>query len=492
MSEQHPLIVFPDTNVLVQGRALRELPWAALGHDPVEVMLCGPVIRELDRLKNKGGRAGKVARSISTKVRELMRSPDKCEVLSESGPRVTLRLAPGMPNQGAARAGIDLTHDDQAIINQALTFLDAGEHVILLTDDNFAAMMAEHFGLPVRLLPEHWLKEPEPDDSSREIARRDAEIRRLKAAEPVPQLRFVDSSSAPIDRLETMMERYLPVPPADVDHLVERVETLAPMVKVEPISAGKIIPPRTSGEGFDISSIAYSSLGMTPVTQADIGEYEVEYHQWLRGIRSTIARVHEEWNRLRKWPQATLLAANGGSRPADDVLVEIEAFGEFELSDARPEDGDDGPPIRRHRLELALPPTPPRPRSRAEELMATAILHQDPFRMVPQPHFPTLPPQREDDAFYWRSGESKATKTMSLECKCWRHGRDEEDFSFRVRANDHEDVSGLIVGRVSAANLAKPTEKHLPLRITFEDRECLTMATRLVDEFEHRLAARRS
>ena len=162
MNDRATLTIFPDTNVLVQGRGLKDQPWKELGRAEIEVILCGPVIRELDRLKTRPGRVGKVARAISTKVRELMRTADRSELICEADPRVVLRLAQGMPNQAAVREGIDLSHDDQAIINQALASLDAGTDVALLTDDNFAAMTAEHFGLPVQLLPTHWLKEPEP------------------------------------------------------------------------------------------------------------------------------------------------------------------------------------------------------------------------------------------------------------------------------------------------------------------------------------------
>jgi predicted ribonuclease YlaK len=123
MADQSSLLVFPDTNVLIQGRALKEQAWGELGRDTIDIMLSGPVIRELDRLKNRPGRVGKAARSMSTKVRELMSSTDRAEVLREAAPEVTLRLAPGTPNQAKAREEIDLTHDDQAIINQALASL---------------------------------------------------------------------------------------------------------------------------------------------------------------------------------------------------------------------------------------------------------------------------------------------------------------------------------------------------------------------------------
>ena len=490
MNDRSTLTIFPDTNVLVQGRGLKDQPWKELGRDEIEVILCGPVIRELDRLKTRPGRVGKVARAISTKVRELMRTADRSELICEADPRVVLRLAQGMPNQAAVREGIDLSHDDQAIINQALASLDAGADVALLTDDNFAAMTAEHFGLPVQLLPTHWLKEPEPDDSAKEIARRDAEIARLKSAEPALELRFVDRSDAPIERLEVTMRRYQPVAPTDVDRLVERVTALAPMVEVV-VDPGKVAPPSPgTGRGFDIASIAYSPLGKLPVTKADIEKYEGEYRSWLAGVRSKIAGFHVEWNRRREWPEAILYASNKGSRPAEDVLVEISASGAFQLSG--PRTANDKPHAKQADwLQLTLPPVPPKPKSRSELLLASGLLPHDPLPVLPRAHFPAVGElRRNDDEFYWRDGKSDPTVTIALECKSWRHSRGEEDFPFQVWADDRTEVRGLIAGRISASNIREPMEKHLPLRIGFEDYDCLTMATTLVDDFEQRLASR--
>ena len=42
--------------MLIQGLPLQDVPWSEFGHDEIVVVICGPVIRELDRLKNKPGR----------------------------------------------------------------------------------------------------------------------------------------------------------------------------------------------------------------------------------------------------------------------------------------------------------------------------------------------------------------------------------------------------------------------------------------------------
>jgi len=491
MSDPPPLVIFPDTNVLLQGRALRDLPWSEFGTGQIDVLLCGPVIRELDRLKTRPGRVGRVARAYSTRVRELMSSADKSEILAGSAPRVTLRLAPGKTNLAPQREGLDVGHDDQAIINQALARLDQSENVILLTGDNFAAMAAEEFGLPTRLMPDHWLKAPEKDDSAREIASRDAEIARLKATEPNLERRFIDADRNEIERLEVAMRRYQPMTPEEVDRLVARVAALAPMAAVTPVAAAKYARPRATGRGLELSEISYSSLGMSPVTKGDVEKYEGDYREWVAGVRGRIAGFHVELNRRREWPRALFCATNTGSRPAADVLVEIEASGNFELSGYREGDDDDVRPRRRDRLALSLPPTPPKPVPMTVSMLSRDWSCGDPLALS-RPYLPTLPPRRDDDAFYWREGRSEPTEVLSLECKAWRHGRREEEFSFRVWASDEVDVRGLITARVNASNLSVPAECRLPLRIVFEDCECLTLAESMVDDFATRIASRLS
>lgn len=486
-NSEQTLEIFPDTNVLIQGRALHELPWSELGRSGIEIVICGPVIRELDRLKNKGGRAAKVARTMSTKVRELMELPNQSDVIRASEPHVVRRLLLGSAIHKPARDGLDLNHDDQAIINQALTRLDQGGDVVLLTDDNFAAMTAAEFGLPVLMLPPNWLKPPETDDSEKEIARRDAEIARLKSAEPSPVLNFADENGAPLERLEVTMPRYLPIENTDVDRLVERMVRAAPLVDVRSTPAPKSqrAPDILASE---LAKIVSFNLPVTPVTDAEMEKYSVDYQGWLTGVRKKISEFHVEWNRSRDWPRAMLMAANKGSRPADAVLIEIEASGRFGLSGCeRLESAGRSAP---EWLSLATPPVPPRPRNAIEELHRQVISAIAPMTApisnaaIMDLRLPDFPRYAEE--FFWQEGERKPARTMKITRKTWRHGRQEEGILFRFWAADTEDLSGLVVGRLSAANLAQAAEVRLPVRVAFEDRSVLPMAEQMVAEFERR------
>ena len=482
------LFVYPDTNVLIQGLPLQDVPWRELGRDEIEVVICGPVIRELDRLKNKPGRVGKVARSMSITVRELMAAPDRSDVLRAADPVVRRRLSRDATGGAAVRSGLDLTHDDQTIINQALARLDTGDDVILLTDDTFAAMTAEDFSLPVRILPAHWLKPPEGDETAKEVTRLQTENARLKATQPVPKLRFVDEHDKPIDRLDLVMKRYPVVADREIERLLARVLAAAPMANLSLTAAAARDPDYLEpANGPSLIASAMREVmkdHMQPVTKAHIDAYAKAYKAWRSEVRAKLVGFGDEWNRRRDWPRAKLFALNAGSCPAENMLVEIAASGAFQVS-GYPKDEDDGDANSKPSLNLSLPepPVPPRAKHRMAEFLKTFADQEipviRPFRSIGD-----LSNHRQDDAFYWRDGRRSPVDTLSLECKTWRHGRDEKPFRFRIWGDDAQDISGVVTARVSAANLSKSVEARLPVRIRFEDGDSLRLVTQLVEIFE--------
>jgi hypothetical protein len=63
------LVIIPDCNVLIHGKGMRVLPWQDLNADEIEVLIIGPVLREVDALKTRSGRPGRLARDISSDLR---------------------------------------------------------------------------------------------------------------------------------------------------------------------------------------------------------------------------------------------------------------------------------------------------------------------------------------------------------------------------------------------------------------------------------------
>ena len=243
-ASSQPLIVVPDCNVLIHGKALHSLPWEEWGQEAIEIVIVGPVLGELDAVKNRPGRPGRIARDVNSEIRTLLDKPDHENVLRESNPRVTRRLWLGQKEaREARREGIDLTHGDQAIINRALWWLDNGREVIFLTDDTLAAANAKEFGLPYRLLPQTWLRPTESDETQKEATRLKAEIARLQASEPQLEGWFEDADGKRIERIDATLKPYLAIAPELIEPLVARVRQANPVAVPEPATNSATTAP---------------------------------------------------------------------------------------------------------------------------------------------------------------------------------------------------------------------------------------------------------
>jgi hypothetical protein len=93
------IILFPDTNVFLQCRALHEMPWReAVAAGAVDLWIAAPVQDEIDRLKGDGNqRRARRARDANRLFRDILDAPQEALTVRESGPRVTLRFAPSCP-----------------------------------------------------------------------------------------------------------------------------------------------------------------------------------------------------------------------------------------------------------------------------------------------------------------------------------------------------------------------------------------------------------
>jgi hypothetical protein len=487
-SSSHPLIVVPDCNVLIHGKALHSLPWEEWGRDAIEILIVGPVLGELDAVKNRPGRPGRIARDVNSEIRTLLDKPGHEDLLRAGNPRVTRRLWLGQKEaRGALREGIDLAHGDQAIINRALWWLDRGREVVFLTDDTLAAANAQEFGLPYRLLPQTWLRPAATDETQKETARLKAQIAQLQASEPRLEGWFEDAAGQRIDRIDATLKRYAALAPELVEALIARVSHANPMVQLKPPSAAAAPVPRTGP--VDIAAIGREfEHYLAPLMARAITKYEEEYIDWLEQVRGQLRDLHITWQRRREWPRAAFMGVNKGNRPASKALVELVVDGNFTIRRPRKwtrEAQKIDEQKRRAELSIKMPPAPPRPQLAAASLLG--LSDSALFDRGPVPFFDPLArlnTTRDVDAFYWRTGKNDVSDRMELECENWRHQREPEDFVFQIGGGDAQRIEGLVTGTLSAANVTTAIQARLPVRIVFTDQPLKPIAEQMVAEFE--------
>lgn len=480
------LHVIPDANVLIHGKALADLPWSELGHDEIEVLIVAPAVREIDKLKTQSGRPNRLARDLSSSIRKLGPG-DRAEV-RKANPHVVKRVE--LKSVGKAKNGLRLDHADQALINYALHLRGEGLDVLLLTDDTICGATASEFGLPVKLLPEHWLRDAEPDEREKAIARLQAENRRLQAAEPRIELAFSAPERKALRTLEGEVVRWLPLEESDVAALMEEIGRLCPPATTfeRPKAATDALgeASRRLADAVRMSGLLQREV-YEPATDEEIERYKAkEYPAWLAEVRKALESLHHDLQGRTGWPSVVVKAANVGTRPALDVRFRMMAHGAFTIADSgdRNEDDDEEASVSKKPFRLPLPPEPPRGRFRTTEFpgldWATAQIDASSFRALDIPRLGPAP-ARQADAFYWRSGRNGPTKLKELECMSWRHHRDEGmQFELTIAPDELVDTEGALEVDVHAANLSDPAAAKLPVRIRFVDAPTLTEAEKLV------------
>jgi hypothetical protein len=507
MSDERILTVIPDANVLVHGRALSELPWAELRRPTIEVLFVPPVIRELDKLKNQSGRPNKIARQLSSDVRALLTAPGRRAEIRKSAPAVTKGVELRAITT-SLRDALKLDHADQALINYALLLEADGQDVLLLTDDTICGTTALEVGLPTLLLPGHWLRDPEPDEGSKENAKLKAEIKRLTGAEPKVVLGFRDNAGEPLAKLDATITRWPALSESEINALMDEVQQHCPPAtsfeSLAPRATNQILGSATAGSRSTHQAALLRAAFQTrsvyePATDAEIERYKTTaYPGWFDSIRATLGTLQDKLEARTQWPTVLAIASNKGTRPATDVLLRIRAQGAFVIFDVEANRGDENDEEDADRkahapehLELPLPPGPPRGRVKTIDHFDRF----DPYRnfsggahatgirsaLLDITRF-TPPPPRRLDVFYRRTGKSDWVNFMELECASWRHNQEDVAFLLKARPSRPSDVSGAIELSVHANNTSDPPLARLPVSISFVEGSTIREGLALVEQ----------
>lgn len=471
--DHRPLTIMPDTNVLIHGRALQELDWDAFERPVIDVVLVAPTIRELDKLKNQPGRANRQARQISSDLRKMPGADPVPLNVRAKGVTVSKRVVTDGVYEPLHPA-LRLDHADQALINYGLHLKAQGLDVLLLTDDFICSAHAGEVGLPAKLIPDEWLREPEDDEGAKENRKLKAEIARLKATEPQISLEWRDEGGACLTKLDISVAQWPALTPEQIEQLMGEVNRLCPPAtsfeREGETPAGH--PPRV-GTMPRRGAITRPERWIPP-SDFDIDRYRsVDYPRWRENIRSILETIHERLEARSVWPTVEVHAANTGTRPATGVLLSVEAKGDLSVQNPAPRTAEDFMDF----TPALLQPPPEPPRGRMQPTVIDALQFLEPYR-EPEPPVPDImfrnsvdPDERLPDAFYWREGKPDWRKRVQAECQSWRHGHEPNRLPIAVSPAVRHTISGALEVAVHADNLSTPVVARLPVTFNFEAEE---------------------
>jgi hypothetical protein len=450
--------------------------------DEIHLLASRPVQSEIDNQKNKGrDRLGQRARVASRLFREAILDPGGCKVAKDGKPLVRLFIRQELKRSTVLSAQLDYQERDDQLVGIAHAFAqeNPGLDVRLLTHDTGPMASAKMVGVPVAAIFDEWLVPPESSETEKTIKALEHEIARLKKAEPVFSIEYLNEEGKSADRLEFELMRYEPLGGIELSELMSRIKNQFPLATD--------FGPREPTERPSGGVLGFFSLteAFTPATDKEIAAYRKKYESWLDQCEKKLGVLHDTLQIRAGAPVFRFVAINEGTRPAKDVLVAIEAKGQFMI---RPPLHRESPP---ESLVLPSAPSPPRGTWKSTsdlvrsytQLMAPGN-SLGPIVMSAKSALGSLVPERHDqNAFYYKGGRlSSPAPRYESECQQWRHRTEPKIFNGEIHVDKDEGVvTGLLECRIHAENLSDVVIKRVPVKIRIKHIQVYDVAKTRVD-----------
>ena len=480
------LYLFPDTNLFIQCRPIRDLPWSDLGDfDEIHLLVCRPVMREIDNQKNRGNdRVGQRARSTYKLFRDIITSNLDYQVIIDGPPTVKLVLEASLPPNPDLKDRLDYDKPDDAIVGCSHNFQqeNQNEDVRLLTHDGGPMITASSLNLAFVPIDDTWLLKPENSDGEREVARLQSRVAQLERAEPQVLLTCINEQSEELKSLNVEYSVYSPLTEDDVKALLQSLQDRFPPAQDFGTRKRRMRQP----PGAVAKALGTMEM-YTPASDDAIANYlDAAYPAWLRECESTFLALHNALQQEVRLPFLTFVANNCGTRPAKDVLLQIEAKGDLRISVPLGEGEKNGEEDTVTSSGLPEPPEPPRGEWKSApsslSLIAEGIpdmshiltdpLVNPPYIFRPEMALPIgVSEERLDpNEFYYKpSRPLEPVDSFSLVCEQWRHGTGDEYFDVQLSASPSgNDVKGAIECRIYAENISVPHKLMIPITVAIK------------------------
>lgn len=481
-------VFFLDTNVFLQCRDLKDLPWREIA-DGEDLLLLIPrtVQEEIDRQKSDGNtRRGKRARSASALFREIILTDDTKIVLSDSNPHVEVSFPDTKSSSSPASDFLDLSRPDDSIINELCLYHREHEalQVQLLTHDTNPMLTCKKIGVSFQAVPDAWLLPPEPDSKDKRITELEQKLRNIERSLPQIEVKFHDKDGVVVPAVGFDITTYTPLSETEVETLVSETCHRRPMHDNfdEPEPKRHLSPP------FANSAISKHVLGFEweykKPTDKEIDEYRsVAYPKWAENLKAFYEKLPVSLGLAGHHLEIEIELSNNGSLPAEHLVLEIEAVGGLLLTKSESKDQLIG------KTSTELPPEPVPPKGEwVQRKFGFNRFDLDPYcsaLRVPDRLFDPIrnvAQKRDKNAFYRKGGNSGVyTKEWIFECDEFRHKVKPKVFKIFVLVPPKQSPrKGAISVTVTAKNMPEPHKVVLPITISYTTVETLEIARNLL------------
>ena len=433
------LHLFPDTNLFIQCRPLKEIKWSKYSEfDHVEIIVCRAVQREIDRLKDgPNRRPNRRARKTASMLRAVLDN-GPMEICASS-PRVSLALGTATVPHSALSEQLDYNEIDDQVVGYAALYEETnrGVEVRVLTGDTGMMVTARQVGIAYEPLDDAWRLLPERDDRDRKIEQLNREVATLRAKEPQFEIQCNDADGSGICRIE--YDVFSPMEQSAVDEFIKHVNLLN--------------PPTVR--------MSHHLTGLLPlVPEQAIAQYEKRDHpSWIAEWRSLAINDLHHYLQEDGMPEITFTLRNVGTVPARDTKVLIRSEGHLLLTPSTAElKRVKAFPLRKR------PVAPPVPQPSLGVMDALYRTHRNEFVL---PEIYTPPPHDREGFYYGERISSTPVESISLTCDLWRHAVDAEEFTVRIMPDTSDkEITGAVICTLHAENLAEPAEVKVVVKLS--------------------------
>jgi hypothetical protein len=482
------LYLFPDTNLFIQCLPLQQIYWTLWSDfDEVHLLVSRPVQREIDHQKNRGNdRVGQRARKTYQMFRNIATGEEGYTLIRETGPRVELHLEALSNPSSELGDQLDYGKPDDEIVGccHRYSHEHAGSDVRLLTHDAGPIMTARSLGVPFEPIPESWILPAENSHMERENARLKEEVNRLKQAEPEFTIRCVDAAGQEVETLECECQVFEPLGQSDLSELLGKLKDLWPICEdFGPLEEKKPSEFTSSTQALRFALSPY----FVPASQRDIARYrDRDYPEWLSDCLGIFSQLHAALQQQAARPTLRFPAANVGTRPGTDALVDIAAKGNFKVSPPWAEIANRPLAAKRPRSRLSSPPQPPQGRRETFQSMFVGRGGMTPWSgpsIRPDLLLDSMEYRRDPNRFYYKPERPESpVSSFSLECQQWRHGTDDEYFDIELWfGSADKTVTGIVECVIHAENLSAPIKKVVRINVKTTRGDTRGYAATLID-----------
>jgi hypothetical protein len=484
--------LFVDTNIFLQCRDLKDLPWQEFtkGNDLL-LLIPRAVQKQIDRLKHDGNsRRARRARIATSFIRQVVLAEGSIVIIKGHDPKVMISFPPPYTLDNIEANGIDMSNEDDLIVAEALAYKaeHPGDEVAIITHDTNPILTAKRFGLACIVLPDDWLLPPEPDLRDKRIAQLEQKIRELEGGRPEITVEAFDASGKIIDSLILSIAKYNILANQEIDRLLNIAKTKHPLVT--DFSTTETVQKHhervTALSGLDLFGVKQH---YECPKEEEIAKYrDKDYPAWLEELRNSFRELASKLENSGRQVNISVTISNHGTVPAENVVVEFQVLGNLLLKP--PSDADEKPSAS----SIMLPGPPKRPRGRwvREKTAMDSILEtyklvdsfsRPEYSLLRDIHLSRTSQPRDRHAFYWKSQNPfRPTSSWSFECAEFRHQVEPEEFDIILCVLPSVDAeSGALQCRVTARNLARPLNFLLPVRISYEEHNTLKEAQQLLE-----------